>query len=331
MKLDGRRKHAYEAAEIQYRQQFILDALLRSIKYNDITLVQGLVEAIRDGRPLLEIAHLFQDNIKSLQHKMLAHDQKITISDLISLSLTCLSDSDFRPHGNSKLSSIQQQHHRESRPKAPSFERAEDMIYHGRASAKLIPKEQLGAVDAASTPRHIPSASAKRRRLKAASKIARSTLRVSSPEVSSAPRHCDPPPVPGPLSASQYFPGVSGWPVETCPLPSQSYPDQEQVYVLPGQPIFAPPYDHIPQRYTGPWSYTPSFPTPEENSLRMHYLDGQLSTPCLDFCNSSPQVSQISPGYEFSANPPSSQQEFQGHGCPATADGWPNQTWVGHK
>ncbi|KIW59589.1 hypothetical protein PV05_04031 [Exophiala xenobiotica] len=104
MKLDGRRKHSYEATDIHYRQQFILDALLRSIKYNDADLVQRLVEAIRLGRPLLEIATALQDNIRALQGKMLSKENHVTLSDMISLALNCLSDSDFRPHGNSRTS-----------------------------------------------------------------------------------------------------------------------------------------------------------------------------------------------------------------------------------
>ncbi|KAK5243158.1 hypothetical protein LTS06_011006 [Exophiala xenobiotica] len=109
MKLDGRRKHAYEATDIHYRQQFILDSLLRSIKYNDADLVQRLLEAIRVGRPLLEVATALQDNIRALQGRMLSKEHHVTLSDMISLALNCLSDSDFRPHGNSRTSLPQQQ------------------------------------------------------------------------------------------------------------------------------------------------------------------------------------------------------------------------------
>jgi len=109
MKLDGRRKHSYEATDIHYRQQFILDALLRSIKYNDADLVQRLVEAIRVGRPLLEVATTLQDNIRALQGKLLSKEHQVTQSDMISLALKCLSDSDFRPHGNCRTAFPQHQ------------------------------------------------------------------------------------------------------------------------------------------------------------------------------------------------------------------------------
>ncbi|KAK5310004.1 hypothetical protein LTR93_012129, partial [Exophiala xenobiotica] len=109
LRLDGRRKHAYEATDIHYRQQFILDALLRSIKYNDADLVQRFVEAIRLGRPLLEVATALQDNIRALKSKLLSKEHQVTQSDMISLALNCLSDSDFRPHGNCRTSFPQHQ------------------------------------------------------------------------------------------------------------------------------------------------------------------------------------------------------------------------------
>ncbi|KAK5282442.1 hypothetical protein LTR14_012022 [Exophiala xenobiotica] len=109
LRLDGRRKHAYGATDIHHRQQFILDALLRSIKYNDADLVQRLVEAIRLGRPLLEVATTLQDNIRALQGKLLSKEHQVTQSDMISLALNCLSDSDFRPHGNCRPSFPQHQ------------------------------------------------------------------------------------------------------------------------------------------------------------------------------------------------------------------------------
>lgn len=71
LRLDGRRKHACGATDIHHRQQFIRDALLRSIKYNDADLVQRLVEAIRLGRPLLEVATTLQANIRALPGKLL--------------------------------------------------------------------------------------------------------------------------------------------------------------------------------------------------------------------------------------------------------------------
>ncbi|KAK5451810.1 hypothetical protein LTR55_012204, partial [Exophiala xenobiotica] len=80
-RLDGRRKHAYEATDIHSRQQFILDSLLRSIKYHDADLVQRLVEAIRLGRPLLEVAIILQDNIRALQGKLLTKEHHVTLSD----------------------------------------------------------------------------------------------------------------------------------------------------------------------------------------------------------------------------------------------------------
>ncbi|KAK6367315.1 hypothetical protein LTS17_010241 [Exophiala oligosperma] len=207
IKLDGRRKHAYEAAEIQYRQQFILDALLRSIKYNDATLVQALVEVIRAGRPLSEIAHVLQDNIKSLQDKMLAREHKVTISDLISLALSCLSDSDFRPHGNSKLSI--QHHPREARLKIPVCGSAGEMVCDDEPPARLVSNERPLVDDAASSGTSYPisSPAKSKKRCQRASKAARTTSRGRSPEASaSSPRPRDrPPPTPSsaPLEYSQ--------------------------------------------------------------------------------------------------------------------------------
>lgn len=300
-------------------------------------LVQKLVESIRVGRPLTEIAHVLQDNIKSLKDKMLAREQKITISDLISLALTCLSDSDFRPHGNSK-SSIQ--HHRETHLKVPSYGRAEEMVYHHRMSAKILSKEHSRMGDAASTPLGVPS-SAKKRRWRT-SKVVRDTPRGTSREAAS-PLPCDPPPLSCPSKSMQSMfcrllersqltvdpdlPAVGGCHVETSPLQPQSYRDQEQVYT-PIQPIFAS-YDRVGQRCQVPLGYTPSCPPPQANSLRVHYLDEQLTTAYPDFCNSSPQFNQMSPRQEYSTDQPSL-QGFQGHGWSVFAAGWPNQAWAGH-
>ena len=90
IKLDARRKIAYEPSTSQRQQQFVLHSLLLSIKFNDYKMVKRLVEAIRNDNSPPNVAKVLQHNIEALQEEGLLTKQDIGETDMISLVLNCL-------------------------------------------------------------------------------------------------------------------------------------------------------------------------------------------------------------------------------------------------
>ncbi|KIW10109.1 hypothetical protein PV08_11069 [Exophiala spinifera] len=91
LRLDARRRKAGELSATQRQHWFILESLLRSIKFNDRDMVQRLVEAIRSDESPQKVAETFRANIQLVDHLGELTKQDISDADIITLVLQCLS------------------------------------------------------------------------------------------------------------------------------------------------------------------------------------------------------------------------------------------------
>ncbi|KAK5562882.1 hypothetical protein LTR43_011503 [Exophiala xenobiotica] len=329
MRLDGRRKHAYEATDIHYRQKFILDALLRSIKYNDADLVQRLVEAIRLGRPLLEVATTLQDNIRALKSKLLSKEHHVTQSDMISLALNCLSDSDFRPHGNCRTSFPQHQ----APVRGDSIRVTKKTVILDGASTNAMrginrnqTSQQCGGRPQASGPEEAYC----RRRNRDRTKLSCDTLgmgRSGSPFII-APSYMDIPPA---LAEHCQLPKSSQpkheWSVaDSCTMnyAPQQHQHEDRIHVSTDQKFTSdksPAYG--PEQ---PLGYFPTYFREHEIDQPAAYINAQFNTTCFDNCDAASQMSHevhcsrcvvdAQPGDDISWQ-----------SWPSSQPGWPLAAW----
>ncbi|KAK5452918.1 hypothetical protein LTS15_007066 [Exophiala xenobiotica] len=327
MKLDGRRKHAYEATDIHYRQQFILDALLRSIKYNDADLVQRLLEAIRVGRPLLEVATTLQDNIRALQGRMLSKEHHVTLSDMISLALNCLSDSDFRPHGNRRTSLPQ--HHTFVLGDSFRVTKNKVVLDGARTNAmRGISMDQMSRPSRGRSQVPGPPESCQRQRNPDRTKLMCDGLGMGGPDspFTIAPsynylpqalsEHCQLPKTP-PLrhkwSVTEDYTGYA-----------PQHQHQDQVYA-PTDPRFTPDQSpaHGCEQLLG---YFPNYFRQHETGLQATYIDEQFSTTSSDNCDVASQMDHGVPRSRCLLGAQTG-EDMTWQWWPSSQSGWPVANW----
>ncbi|KAK7889948.1 hypothetical protein LTR67_008412 [Exophiala xenobiotica] len=329
MRLDGRRKHAYEATDIHYRQKFILDALLRSIKYNDADLVQRLVEAIRLGRPLLEVATTLQDNIRALQGKLLSKEHHVTQSDMISLALNCLSDSDFRPHGNCRTSFLQ---HRALVRGDYIWVTKNTVIVGGARTNPMrgISNDQTSQQCGGRSQTSGPKETYHRQRNRDRPKRSCDTLGMVGPgsPFIIAPSYMDLPPV---LSEHCQLPKSPQrkheWSIaDSCTMyyAPQQHQHQDQVHASTDQRFTSDksPADG-PQQ---PLGYFPNYFREHEIDQPAAYINAQFNTTCFDNCDAASQMSHEvhCSRCVVDARPG---EDISWQSWPSSQPGWPLAAW----
>ncbi|KAK5215426.1 hypothetical protein LTR47_011285 [Exophiala xenobiotica] len=275
-------------------QQFILDTLLRSIKYNDADLVQRLVEAIRLGRPLLQVATTLQDNIRALQGKFLSKEHQVTQSDMISLALNSLSDSDFRPHGNCRPSFPQHQtlvrgHSIRVTKNTVILDGARTNATRGIGMDQM--SQQFGGRSEASGPKEAYH----RQRDRDRTNLSCDTLGMGGPGTRFiiAPCYMDMPPAlaehcPVPKSP----PRKHEWSVaDSCTMhyAPQQHQHQDQVYASTDQRFTSNKLPACGRQQ--PHGYFPNYFREHEIGQPATYINAQFNTTCIDNCDAASQMS----------------------------------------
>lgn len=87
LRLDTRRKLAYKPNAVGERQQYILQAVLHTLKSGDSNEVTKLISLLRNEAPPEAIAGCLRSNIHSLQDRGIIPDREVDETDLISLGL----------------------------------------------------------------------------------------------------------------------------------------------------------------------------------------------------------------------------------------------------
>lgn len=104
-RLDARRKLAYKPAAVQKTQQYILHALLQTLKSGDNDEILKLISLIQSEAPPQNIAGCLRRNIQSLQDRGILPPLNIDETDLVSLGLQGLLGHPVRRPGLKQSSS----------------------------------------------------------------------------------------------------------------------------------------------------------------------------------------------------------------------------------
>ncbi|RVX66726.1 hypothetical protein B0A52_08919, partial [Exophiala mesophila] len=151
----ARRRKAGELSATQRQQWFILESLLRSIRFNDEDMIQRLIEAIRNDESPPKLAETFRNNIQAVDKLGELAKQDINDADIITLVLQCLcypssgpralspdseSQKDFLAQPSSSLSDS-------SSTSTPSYDMLFDDVSLSTVQSSIVEHEGKSATD----------------------------------------------------------------------------------------------------------------------------------------------------------------------------------------